>query len=343
MPSETFNRAMRYLRLVREKLELPEVEDTNAPSELHQQENFDDDHGSDGASSRCSTSSKPRSRSSSISAWTTASEIAFGILMEAEQADDTNTIQDFKATMNFIARRVTYQKFKEMMGIAFKGARHPGEQFAHAFTQIYSNINLGRCDVLGTLHMLEEGRRCHRCDAQLCKDCENCILKRCTLATNKPEFSSKPIVTSQTNLELLAAEYGLKPTLSSRLLPIIENPDWQSRDSLAAKRIAANCHRYRCLLHTETPEHCQNDKNMCFIHPRHLSVCICTEFLMKPEHDCESGEFHFCKTCFESAVQDMGHSNTKTIWFKTKNGGEEGLSQYTCGAGFASRSYLTTT
>lgn len=31
-------------------------------------------------------------------------------------------------------------------------------------------------------------------------------------------------------------------------------------------------------------------------------ACHCSEFLSKPEHHCESGEFHFCNKCLNTLV-----------------------------------------
>jgi len=136
----------------------------------------------------------------------------------------------------------------------------------------------------------------------------------------------EPIPLSQPNVQLLADEYGVKSMPFSHVKTEKPNLDWLPRDSLAARRIAANCHRRRCFLHFEAGQPCPNTDNKCLYHHRHLTFCTCTEFLMKPDHDCEKGEFHFCKNCCGSILSDLTHSNTKTIWFKTKSGGEEGLS-----------------
>jgi hypothetical protein len=41
---------------------------------------------------------------------------------------------------------------------------------------------------------------------------------------------------------------------------------------------------------------------------------------MKPSHSCEKGEFHFCRACHETVMQDMVVQNTKSISVKTKMG-----------------------
>jgi hypothetical protein len=109
-------------------------------------------------------------------------------------------------------------------------------------------------------------------------------------------------IRSPINLNLLAAAEGLEASQ----LASADCVEWQPRDFLAAKRIVTTCHR----------DACYRSKISSYFQ------CRCTEFLVKPNHTCNSGEFHFCKGCYERAVDPLGHSNMKTITYRTTREGD---------------------
>ena len=104
-----------------------------------------------------------------MTAQTSASEMEFNNQLEAEQTNGTSYREDFKTTMDFIARRVTEQIFRVVMDIAYRPLGEVGEHLANALADTYQTVNLGYCETLKRLHTFQEGKRCHRCDAQLCK------------------------------------------------------------------------------------------------------------------------------------------------------------------------------
>ena len=144
------------------------------------------------------------------------------------------------------------------------------------------------------------------------------------ISTKKEPEKQEPILLS--NVELLAREFKVKPIPLRRFSAPTNFTDWQPRNSLAAKRIATNCHRSSCPGHTTIAEPCAFSLNTCLLHLRHPGICQCTEFLVKPSHSCEKGEFHFCKGCYKKVVHQIESSNTKQVTFKTQIGGQASLS-----------------
>ena len=160
------------------------------------------------------------------------------------------------------------------------------------------------------------------------QDCEQCILKNCTFTAGSPGIlgesePDKEDPIPPTNVELLAAELRVEPISLPKSSPPRINTSWQLRDSLAAKRIAANCHHDTCNWHIVPADPC--DFDTCLLHAKHPTLCQCTEFLVKPSHSCEKGEFHFCKECYHAVVYVMGLPNMKIVTFRTRIDGEVSL------------------
>jgi hypothetical protein len=144
------------------------------------------------------------------------------------------------------------------------------------------------------------------------------------MPTKKEQEEQETILLS--NVELLAREFEVEAIPLRRFLNPTNLTDWKPRDSLAAKRIAANCHRSSCPGHLTIAEPCVFNINTCLLHLRHPAICQCTEFLVKPSHSCEKGEFHFCEGCYKKVVYQIGSPNTKEVAFKTRMGGQASLS-----------------
>ena len=71
----------------------------------------------------------------------------------------------------------------------------------------------------------------------------------------------------------------------------------KQKDSLAVQRIYSNCKREPCTPRFEAI----------------TELCVCTEFLTKPEHDCENDHFHHCEGCFEVVLRTLRATNTATV------------------------------
>jgi hypothetical protein len=133
----------------------------------------DDDETSSFLSLSC-TSSPSHSRSSLISTLTTPSDVFLeAYIAHTDPHSDDDEILDLRGSIIFIARRATCQRFAEELEHAFRGTRLA---FATAIRIALANLNLSYCEVSEKLHVFEEGRRCHRCDVQLCRVCSSFLL-----------------------------------------------------------------------------------------------------------------------------------------------------------------------
>jgi hypothetical protein len=202
MPSEDFYRAMRYLRLVCQNLAHAEnMSHCCDASSQRVQDTNDNDDETYSFSSLSSTSSSSHSRSSSISDLTTVSDVFLDTSMpQTGPYSDEGEILDLRDSIMYIAQRVTCQRFAEELEHAFRSARFA---FATAIGTVLSNCNLSYCEVSQKLHVFEEGRRCHRCDVQLCRVCSSFLLCNCQLLLLSILFA---VTTLHSNVRLLRRE-----------------------------------------------------------------------------------------------------------------------------------------
>ncbi|PMD47235.1 hypothetical protein L207DRAFT_576029 [Hyaloscypha variabilis F] len=99
--------------------------------------------------------------------------------------------KDLRDILLAIAKRTTFDRWVQIFADC--------EYFPPQVTvnDLYT-ICLRYCEVSGKIHNFHELRRCIRCDVQLCRECERCLLKRCELGTDDPPFEPREELRKET-------------------------------------------------------------------------------------------------------------------------------------------------